>query len=81
MTCDDILEQALVMLRRRGHVSYRTLKVQFQLDDDLLALLRDESLRYASSPGTRRARCWSGRERSLLLPLVPHLHQTRHTHP
>src|SRR5438132_14065140 len=30
------------MLRRRGRVSYRALKVQFQLDDDLLALLRDE---------------------------------------
>jgi hypothetical protein len=39
---DDILEQALEMLRRRGHVSYRALKVQFQLDDDLLTLLRDE---------------------------------------
>ena len=30
------------MLRRRGRVSYRALKVQFQLDNDLLALLRDE---------------------------------------
>ena len=42
MTFDDVLEQALAMLRRRGRVSYRALKVQFQLDDDLLALLRDE---------------------------------------
>ena len=42
MTFDDVLEQALEMLRRRGRVSYRALKVQFQLDDDLLALLRDE---------------------------------------
>ena len=42
MTFDDILEQALEMLRRRGRVSYRALKVQFPLDDDLLALLRDE---------------------------------------
>src|SRR5215216_5035022 len=30
------------MLRRRGRVSYRALKVQFQLDDDLLELLTDE---------------------------------------
>src|SRR5262249_27866569 len=30
------------MLRRRGRVSYRALKVQFQLDDDLLELLKDE---------------------------------------
>jgi Asp-tRNA(Asn)/Glu-tRNA(Gln) amidotransferase A subunit family amidase len=42
VTFDDILEQALEMLRRRGRVSYRALKVQFPLDDDLLALLRDE---------------------------------------
>ena len=42
MTFDDILEQALEMLRRRGRVSYRALKVQFPLDDDLLALLRHE---------------------------------------
>jgi class 3 adenylate cyclase len=42
VTFDDVLEQALEMLRRRGRVSYRALKVQFQLDDDLLDLLRDE---------------------------------------
>src|SRR5712691_2690995 len=30
------------MLRRRGRASYRALKVQSQLDDDLLALLKDE---------------------------------------
>src|SRR4029453_10677367 len=42
VTFDDVLEQALEMLRRRGRVSYRALKVQFQLDDDVLALLRDE---------------------------------------
>ncbi len=42
MTFDEVLEQALEMLRRRGRVSYRALKVQFQLDDDLLELLKDE---------------------------------------
>src|SRR5215831_5968734 len=30
------------MLQRLGRVSYRALKVQFQLDDDLLELLKDE---------------------------------------
>jgi hypothetical protein len=29
MTFDEILEQALEMLQRRGRVSYRALKVQF----------------------------------------------------
>jgi predicted ATPase len=34
VTFDEVLEQALEMLQRRGRVSYRALKVQFQLDDD-----------------------------------------------
>ena len=42
MTFDEVLEQALEMLRRRGRVSYRALKVQFQLDDTLLEILKDE---------------------------------------
>jgi len=42
VTFDEILEEALELLQRRGRVSYRALKVQFQLDDDLLELLRDE---------------------------------------
>ena len=42
MTFDEVLEQALEMLRRRGRISYRALKVQFQLDDALLEILKDE---------------------------------------
>ncbi len=42
MIFDEVLEQALEMLRRRGRVSYRALKVQFQLDDTLLEILKDE---------------------------------------
>ncbi len=42
MTFDEVLEQALEMLRRRERVSYRALKVQFQLDDTLLEILKDE---------------------------------------
>jgi class 3 adenylate cyclase/predicted ATPase len=42
MTFDEVLEQALEMLRRRGRVSYRALKAQFQLDDTLLEILKDE---------------------------------------
>ena len=37
-----VLEQVLDLLRRRGRVSYRALKVQFHLDDDHLAALQDE---------------------------------------
>jgi hypothetical protein len=42
VTFDEVLEQALEMLRRRGRVSYRALQVQFQLDDTLLEILKDE---------------------------------------
>jgi predicted ATPase/class 3 adenylate cyclase len=42
VTFDEVLEQALEMLRRRGRVSYRALQVQFQLDDALLEILKDE---------------------------------------
>jgi hypothetical protein len=37
MTFEDILDQAIALLERRGRVTYRTLKRQFQLDDDALA--------------------------------------------
>jgi hypothetical protein len=37
MTFDEILEQAIEMLRRRGRVSYGALKRQFALDDEYLA--------------------------------------------
>jgi hypothetical protein len=42
MTFEEILDQALDLLRRRGRVSYRALKVQFHLDDDLLEILTEE---------------------------------------
>ncbi len=42
VTFDEALEQALEMRRRRGRVSYRALKVQFHLDDDLLEILKEE---------------------------------------
>ena len=40
MTFDEILEQVLEMLQRRGRVSYRALKRQFDLDDAYLADLK-----------------------------------------
>jgi class 3 adenylate cyclase/predicted ATPase len=38
----EVLEQALDLLRRRGRVAYRALKLQFNLDDEQLAALKDE---------------------------------------
>jgi class 3 adenylate cyclase/predicted ATPase len=62
MTFEEILDQALAMLQRRGRVTYNTLKLQFQLDDDQLAVLKDELL-YAHPQvvdDTGRGLRWTG---------------------
>jgi class 3 adenylate cyclase len=41
MTFEEILNQAITMLQRRGRVTYQTLKLQFQLDDDHLEALKE----------------------------------------
>jgi hypothetical protein len=37
-----VLDQVLALLRQRQRVTYRALKLQFQLDDEALEALRDE---------------------------------------
>src|SRR5262245_65174441 len=37
-----VLDQVMDLLRQRGRVAYRVLKVQFTLDDESLAALTDE---------------------------------------
>jgi class 3 adenylate cyclase/tetratricopeptide (TPR) repeat protein len=39
-----VMEQAIALLRQRGRVTYRTLQLQFTLDDEQLAALKDELL-------------------------------------
>jgi len=53
MTFEEIVDQALAMLERRGRVAYRTLKRQFQLDDDALEDLKIEIIRaHANASGS-----------------------------
>src|SRR5262249_13352682 len=42
MTFEEILDQAIAMLQRRGRLTYRTLKREFQLDDAALDDLKYE---------------------------------------
>ena len=42
MTFEEVLDQAIEMLRRRGRVTYRALQRQFDLDDAYLADLKAE---------------------------------------
>src|SRR5438128_5583125 len=44
MTFEEILDQAIAMLQRRGRMTYRTLQRQFTLDEDALHDLKDELL-------------------------------------
>src|SRR5215510_1486887 len=39
-----VVDQAIALLRQRGRVIYRTLQIQFTLDDEQLAALKDELL-------------------------------------
>jgi len=51
MTFEEVLDQAIEMLRRRGRVTYRALQRQFGLDDAYLADLKAEII--GSSPRLR----------------------------
>ena len=42
MNFEAILDQASAMLQRRGRVAYRTLKLQFHLDEEALEVLKEE---------------------------------------
>src|SRR5687768_1465753 len=44
MTFEEILDQAIAMLQRRGRLTYSTLKRQFQLDDTALEDVKNELL-------------------------------------
>src|SRR5215468_9937085 len=44
MTFEEILDQAIAMLQRRGRMTYRALQRQFALDEDTLNDLKDELL-------------------------------------
>src|SRR5712664_2983615 len=44
MTFDDVLEQVVMLLKRQGRVSYRALKMRFNLDDEYLDVLKEELL-------------------------------------
>jgi class 3 adenylate cyclase/predicted ATPase len=44
MTFEEIIDQAIAMLQRRGRVTYQTLRLQFQLDEEHLEALKDAIL-------------------------------------
>ena len=68
MTFEELLDQALDMLQRRGRVTYGALKRQFGLDDAYVADLKD-ALRYADShvvDDAGRGLRWTGEPLSMV---------------
>jgi hypothetical protein len=51
MTFEEVLDQAIAMLQRRGRLTYGTLKRQFQLDDAALEDLKNELIEGQRSGG------------------------------
>jgi hypothetical protein len=77
MTFEEILDQAIAMLQRRGRLTYGTLKRQFQLDDAVLDDLKEQLL-YAHPQvvdDAGRGLVWTGEtDRSpTTTPLTPQL--------
>src|SRR5215831_8734064 len=72
MTFEEFLDQAVAMLQRRGRVTYQTLKLQFQLDEEHLEALKDAILfaypQVVDAAG--RGLIWSGEAGALPPPTV-----------
>jgi hypothetical protein len=62
MSFDEVLAQVVELLRRQGRVSYRALKLRFDLDDEFLEGLKEELI-YAqqlASDEDGRVLVWKG---------------------
>ena len=59
------------MLQRRGRATYRTLKRQFQLDDDALEDLKEELIygQHLAADEDGRVLVWMGEEESPAAPI------------
>ena len=53
----EILDQVIDLLRRRGRVTYRALQLQFRLDDNSLAVLKEELIKASAWPRTKTMKC------------------------
>src|SRR5262245_26983362 len=75
MTFDEILAQVLDLLQRERRLSYRAIKVRFELDDDHLEALKDEIIEAKQFAVDEKGRVlvWTGDPVSgpWALPLTP----------
>ena len=73
MTFEEILDQAITMLQRRGRLTYGTLKRQFQLDDAYLEDVKAELIegQRVTVDEDGRVLVWTGAEVSAPHPTAP----------
>src|SRR5713226_9028880 len=73
MTFEEILSHAMPMLQRRGRVSYRTLTLQFHLDEESLEALKEEliEVHHLAVDHDGRMLVWMGDHAPASLPAVP----------
>ena len=65
MPFGEILEQVITLLKRQGRVSYRALKMRFDIDDEYLHVLKEEILfAYPVSDEDSRGLVWTDETRS-----------------
>ena len=86
MTFEEILDQAIAMLQRRGRVSYRTLTLQFHLNEESLAALKEELLEvhHLAVDYDGRMLVWAGEGRTTSVaptPQPPHQALQQEDHP
>jgi class 3 adenylate cyclase/predicted ATPase len=86
MTFEEILDQATAMLQRRGRVSYRTLTLQFHLDEESLAALKEEliEVHHLAVDQDGRMLVWMGEARTTSVassPLPPQQATRQEDHP
>ena len=74
MTFEEVLDQAIAMLQRRGRLTYRTLQLQFQLDEAHLEALKDELIygQRLAVDEEGRVLVWTGDPRRPPLQRFPH---------
>ena len=70
MTFEEILDQAIAMLQRRGRLTYGTLKRQFQLDDVAVEDLKDALIygQRVAADEDGRVLVWRGDTPSIAAP-------------
>ena len=81
MTFEEILDQAIAMLQRRGRLTYGALKRQFQLDDAYLEDLKAELIegQRLAADEDGRVLVWTGGASTPPESVAPHLRIRRHS--